>query len=1193
MPPNRPISGAQAHPHSETDIRVNYNEPLKIIAASNNTSTLRQAQFYTSNGGATWGQANLPLAPGDSLQVDPAVDWTSDGTAWAMTIGIDALMKMRIRCYKSVNGGANWSFDSTPSGAQDNCDREMMWADRSPNSPYKGQIYVTWHSGTPAFVARRTAGPSAAWQPPVQVSGAETTGLAIGGDITTNGAGDVFVFWPDNGDDAGGGSHAIRVAKSTNGGQAFGAPVKVGRILATNRHISVPANSARKARVYVCAGAFRTATRDLVYAIWTDLSGSQGCMSGLGPDADAASTCKSRIWFSRSTNGGVTWSAPVKINDQNVKNDQFHARLSVDETNGQLVVIYYDTVGDTTRQSTNVWMQTSSDDGLTWSSPLRVTSKRTNEESGGADPNQYGDYIGLSGHGGQFHASWTDRRNGGREEIWGAPLSLVPTTGINLFVKEPHNAWTLVHPYGAEAPEPASGSVMHHDTTLETTGNGNVYAAATGKLTIRLPGSLTGSHFSELPDFPLAPVPGTAVSLYLEPIQKNLSPQLRTAARFFRNVRGFTYINVDLSSLLASLAKIATDSSITITKGPLRTPPQIAAELLYGIRSIYVPAGHLLGQASTQGATAGSRRIGFSVLSDRGPIDPSYVYDKLRDFVSDGQPAVDSYLNLSPSQWPVLSPTASEAVLLDLASRNLYSMAALDDVRPEENPAISPSLWRRIGNKQKEQWLKRLRQRVGHPSPPTDTSPRFEFNDLDALNIFQLEALVEFYANFADPWRIGATPGDPLQAGYETVDFLDPAGAHATAAGSEVVLHGTGTADESNASITARLQGIRKYVNKLEGGKIYYDLLILHDDAKFYGVYEPPHTHRILDITPATRTVTLESVPSLPLGTSRWTIRRRPVLAIVDDFGGRPPLRYGSAAAVDVSVPDGRQLNLDGSPPLTRVNRKYDTIYLPGDTARPSKTYRIESVVGASAVRLDGAPILTGGNPIGVSRWHIPAGVSGKVSEERSLGRSPAPAGMFIGFDHYDGALFVVYGGLVRSAPFPWTSYTSWESLLGHSDHPGASIKGNAQYTLNSFKSGKVFLNYTLRVTDLDSPYVSSEPTGDADRVSSSRYFFTNPPTDNTDGQTKLRLHAGQENGIGTGSAGCLVSVQYGRMRSLLIGVYKLENPWDPRFNNLFDVTSTAEGKLYYGKLGTEWNDAIVGQLWLIRPNEPYVPPQP
>jgi hypothetical protein len=253
------------------------------------------------------------------------------------------------------------------------------------------------------------------------VSGAETVGTGIGGDIKTNSAGDVFVFWPEDG-----GNRRIHLAKSTNGGVSFGAPVTVATVFASQRQISIPADTTphRMARVYVSGGAYRTGSKDLVYAVWTDLSGEPGCTSGLGPGTNVASTCKSRIWFARSTDGGATWSAPVKINDKPGKNDQFHSRLCVDETDGRLVVVYNDSVDDPGRLKTDIWMQHSEDDGITWSSPVKVTSAQTDETVSGALWFGYGDYLGLSGYGGTYFPSWTDRRSGGPEEIWTAAIVL-------------------------------------------------------------------------------------------------------------------------------------------------------------------------------------------------------------------------------------------------------------------------------------------------------------------------------------------------------------------------------------------------------------------------------------------------------------------------------------------------------------------------------------------------------------------------------------------------------------------------------------------------------------------------------------------------------------------------------------------------------------------------------------------------
>jgi hypothetical protein len=416
------ISGAQSAPRSESDIRVNYWDPMKIIGASNNISGSGfQAQFYSTDGGATWGQTSLPLQPGDAFHSDPTVDWTSDGTAWATTIGINSGgTTLQMRAYKSTDNGAAWTFDATFSGTQTDADKQILWVDHSATSPYKDNLYVIWHNDFPAFMARRT-GPAGSWQAPVQVSGAESTGTAIGGDVKTNAFGDVFGFWPTTG------NQKVFVVKSINGGASYGAPVQVATTF-DGYDIGIPAMNSRRALIYISAGAYRTLGKNLVYASWTDLSGATGCTSGVNePGTNTASTCKSRVWLARSTDGGATWGAAVKINDQASLNDQFNQWMVVDETTGALEVMYYDTVGDPGRKKVDVWTQSSFDDGVTWAPAVKVTSAQTDETVAGADTgNQFGDYNSLSGIAGQFFPSWTDRRNNAREEIWTAKVSDIP-----------------------------------------------------------------------------------------------------------------------------------------------------------------------------------------------------------------------------------------------------------------------------------------------------------------------------------------------------------------------------------------------------------------------------------------------------------------------------------------------------------------------------------------------------------------------------------------------------------------------------------------------------------------------------------------------------------------------------------------------------------------------------------------------
>jgi hypothetical protein len=415
MATNIRLTGAQTSTREESDIRINTNNLNQIVCASTKLGGTQPMSFST-DGGATWGQASLPQFAGDARQGDPTIDWTSDGTAWTVTIGIITTTDLVMRTFKSTDQGATWTFDSTVTGTQSNMDKQALWIDHSATSPHTDNMYLIWHNNNPCFVSTRK-GPSGAWSAPLQISGSETTGTAIGGDIKTNANGDVFAFWPDTG------SQSLFVSKSTDGGATFGTPVSIAKTNGAFQNF-VPAQNGRGCLISISGGAFVTAGHSYVYALWSDLAGGTGCNSSANaPGSDVTSNCKTRVFFSRSTNGGATWSTPVKLNDQNSKNDQIFSRLAVDQVTGVLVAIYYDTINDPGRLKTDLWMQASLDHGASWSSAGRITTAQTDETSAGAQSNfQYGDYIGLTGHDGNFFACWTDRRSGGVEEIWGAPI---------------------------------------------------------------------------------------------------------------------------------------------------------------------------------------------------------------------------------------------------------------------------------------------------------------------------------------------------------------------------------------------------------------------------------------------------------------------------------------------------------------------------------------------------------------------------------------------------------------------------------------------------------------------------------------------------------------------------------------------------------------------------------------------------
>lgn len=402
---------------AESDIRVNYWDPSRIVASSNNLFRGRMDMYSSGDGGATWSSTLLQLTESDSFQSDPAVEWTSDGTAWTSFIGITravSSLELRLRAFRSSDGGAHWVPDGDVSGNQTLADKQMMWTDHSDRSPFKDQIYVIWHNGRPVFMSRRT-GPNGAWGNPIQVSGAETTGTGIGSDVKTNAAGHVFGFWPDTG------SRKIYFVRSLNGGASYSKPTVLAKLF-NSFVIQLPAQSRRSALLYVTGGAFLNGKKSNVYAAWMDLTGVNGCSTPFDdPRENVGSACKSRIWFAKSTNGGLKWSKPKMLNNPSTRNDQFNPWMVVDETTGALGIIYYDTAGED-RTRVNLWYQSSFDEGNTWSAPLRLTSASSSTTDPSATDFQFGDYNGLSGIAGTFFPVWTDRRDDGIESIWSVQI---------------------------------------------------------------------------------------------------------------------------------------------------------------------------------------------------------------------------------------------------------------------------------------------------------------------------------------------------------------------------------------------------------------------------------------------------------------------------------------------------------------------------------------------------------------------------------------------------------------------------------------------------------------------------------------------------------------------------------------------------------------------------------------------------
>jgi hypothetical protein len=126
------------------------------------------------------------------------------------------------------------------------------------------------------------------------------------------------------------------------------------------------------------------------------------------------------IYVRYSDNNGTTWSDGVRVNDDNTTNSQFMPKISLDQTTGNIAVMWYDSradlgtggAGDTdgvANTDAQFWGAFSSD-GTSFTANFQVSAGTSNSQVSG-NGIDYGDYDGLSFYRGVAHPAWSDNSN--------------------------------------------------------------------------------------------------------------------------------------------------------------------------------------------------------------------------------------------------------------------------------------------------------------------------------------------------------------------------------------------------------------------------------------------------------------------------------------------------------------------------------------------------------------------------------------------------------------------------------------------------------------------------------------------------------------------------------------------------------------------------------------------------------------
>ncbi|MFH1321615.1 MAG: T9SS type A sorting domain-containing protein [Bacteroidota bacterium] len=119
------------------------------------------------------------------------------------------------------------------------------------------------------------------------------------------------------------------------------------------------------------------------------------------------------VWLTKSTDGGNTWCAPIRVNNDPPGKQQFFTWMTIDQTNGYLYFVFYDRRNYNNNQ-TDVYMVVSTDGGYTF------TNFKISESPFLPDQSVFfGDYTNITAHDSVIRPIWT-RLDDSDLSIWTA-----------------------------------------------------------------------------------------------------------------------------------------------------------------------------------------------------------------------------------------------------------------------------------------------------------------------------------------------------------------------------------------------------------------------------------------------------------------------------------------------------------------------------------------------------------------------------------------------------------------------------------------------------------------------------------------------------------------------------------------------------------------------------------------------------
>ena len=444
MVKNTPIGMAVVSPNFRVHPSGTTQSEVPIVSSYVNTSMLfgsantarfspgfflSEGVYLSTDGGNTWsGTDTLNGSPITNHGGDPGPAIGPDGTLYMSHLGYTT---SGIFANRSTDMGQTWSSNYTIIGGSQ--DKNHTVVNDVASSAYYGTALVSWSlfsSTNPPIDVSYTTNDGTSWSTPIQVNTPDASHYSQGvnGAVAPNG--DFYLVWqnpisgsPYTGDFVG-------FAKSTDGGATW----------TYNNNVydcnGIRGNLSNKAGIRVNDFPWMGVDRSggprngWIYVVTAEKN-----LAPAGSDPD--------IVMHRSTDGGTTWSAGIRVNQDLLNNgvDQYMPALCVGH-DGSVNVVYYDS-RNTTTDSAQVYVSRSDDGGDTWTDVQVSDHSFKPSPIPGLAGGYQGDYIGIAESDGVYYPFWADNFSG-IYQAWTAAVTFEPPCPVE----------------AASNPTPPNGSVV-------------------------------------------------------------------------------------------------------------------------------------------------------------------------------------------------------------------------------------------------------------------------------------------------------------------------------------------------------------------------------------------------------------------------------------------------------------------------------------------------------------------------------------------------------------------------------------------------------------------------------------------------------------------------------------------------------------------------------------------------------------